>query len=428
MAMARRSWLKGLAASALLWTTATHAVAADDTIKVGILHSLSGTMAISESILKDVMLMQIADLNAKGGLLGKKIEPVVVDPASNWPLFAEKARELISQDKVAAVFGCWTSVSRKTVLPVFEELNGLLFYPLEYEGEEDSYNVFYGSSVPDNKAIPAVQYLMSADGGDVKRFVLEGTDYVYPRTSNKIIRAFLKSKGVADEDILENYTPFGFSDWQTEVAKIKAFGSAGKKTAVVSTVNGDANIPFYKELGNQSVKATDIPVIAFSVGEEELAGVDTKPLIGHLAAWSYFESVDTPENKAFIAKWRVYSKKPNNVTNDPMESTYILFHLWAQAVQQAGTTGVDAVRQAMIGQKFKSPSGVEVTMLPNHHMAKPVMIGEIQGDGQFNIVYQSAALPPKPWSPYVDANKGKVADWSWPYVCGGCTTPRFSKF
>ena len=400
MGTTRRSWLKGALAAAMVAATSGYAVAADDTIKVGILHSLSGTMAISETILKDVMLMQIAELNAKGGLLGKKIEPVVVDPASNWPLFAEKARELISKDKVAAVFGCWTSVSRKSVLPVFEELNGLLFYPLEYEGEEDSYNVFYGSSVPDNKAIPAVEYLMSAEGGDVKRFVLEGTDYVYPRTSNKIIRAFLKSKGVADEDILENYTPFGFSDWQTEVTKIKAFGSAGKKTAVISTING----------------------------EEELAGLDTKPLVGHLAAWSYFQSVNTPENKAFIAKWRAYAKNPKRVTNDPMESAYILFHMWAQAVEQAGTTDVDAVREAMIGQKFKSPSGFEVTMLPNHHMAKPVMIGEIQGDGQFSIVYQSAALQPKPWSPYVEANKGKTADWSWPWVCGGCTAPKYSTF
>ena len=427
MEISRRGWLRGVFASAAVLAMSGYAFA-EDTIKVGILHSLSGTMAISETILKDVMLMQIAELNAKGGLLGKKVEPVIVDPASNWPLFAEKARELLTKDKVAAVFGCWTSVSRKSVLPVFEELNGLLFYPLEYEGEEDSYNVFYGSSVPDNKAIPAVQYLMSADGGDVKRFILEGTDYVYPRTSNKIIRAFLKSKGVADEDILETYTPFGFSDWQTEVTKIKAFGSTGKKTAVISTINGDANVPFYKELGNQGVKATDIPVIAFSVGEEELAGVDTKPLVGHLAAWSYFESVDTPENKAFIAKWRDYSKNPTNVTNDPMESAYILFHMWAQAVEQAGSTDVDAVRQAMIGQKFKSPSGVEVTMLANHHMAKPVMIGEVQADGQFSIVYQSPALPPKPWSPYVEANKGRVADWSWPWACGGCTAPKYTTF
>src|SRR5664279_4193222 len=220
-------------------------VLAADTIKVGVLHSLSGTMAISETALKDMALMTIEEINAKGGVLGKKLEPVVVDPASNWPLFAEKARQLLTQDKVAVVFGCWTSVSRKSVLPVFEELNGLLFYPLEYEGEEASYNIFYGSSVPDNKAVPAVEYLMSKDGGEAKRFVLEGTDYVYPRTSNKIIRAFLQTKGVADEDIRENYTPFGFSDWQTEVAAIKKFGSSGKKTAVISTVNGDANVPFY---------------------------------------------------------------------------------------------------------------------------------------------------------------------------------------
>jgi urea transport system substrate-binding protein len=426
MRTTRRSWLSAAAALLVLTGLGARQARAEDTIKIGILHSLSGTMAISETILKDLMLMQVAEVNASGGLLGKKIEPVVVDPASNWPLFAEKARELISKDHVDAVFGCWTSVSRKSVLPVFEELNGLLFYPLEYEGEESSYNVFYGSSVPDNKAIPAVKYLMSADGGDVKRFVLEGTDYVYPRTSNKIIRAYLKSVGVADEDIRENYTPFGFSDWQTEVAAIKAFGAAGKKTAVVSTVNGDANVPFYKELGNQGVKATDIPVIAFSVGEEELAGVDTKPLVGHLAAWSYFESVDSPENKVFIKKWHDYTKDDKRVTNDPMESAYILFHMWVQAVRQAGTTDIDAVRQAMIGQKFKSPSGVEVTMLANHHMAKPVMIGEVQANGQFDIVYKSDPLPPRAWSPYVEANKGKVADWSYPWVCGGCTAPKYS--
>ena len=310
MSTVRQRWLSAAAAVLAILGSGVNHANAEDTIKIGILLSLSGTMAISETILKDLMLMEVADVNAKGGLLGKQIEPVVVDPASNWPLFAERP-ELLVKDKVAAVFGCWTSVSRKSVLPVFEELNGLLFYPLEYEGEEASYNIFYGSSVPDNKAVPAVEYLMSKDGGEAKRFVLEGTDYVYPRTSNKIIRAFLKTKGVKDEDIMENYTPFGFSDWQTEVAAIKKFGSAGKKTAVISTINGDANVPFYKELGNQGIKATEIPVIAFSVGEEELAGVDTKPLVGHLAAWSYFQSVNTPENKAFIAKWRAYAKNPS---------------------------------------------------------------------------------------------------------------------
>ncbi|MGD0679397.1 MAG: urea ABC transporter substrate-binding protein [Polyangiaceae bacterium] len=374
---------------------------AQPTIKIGILHSLSGTMAISETILKDFMLMQVADLNAKGGLLGRQIEPVVVDPASNWPLFAEKARELLQRDKVAAVFGCWTSVSRKSVLPVFEELNGLLFYPLEYEGEEGSKNIFYGGSVPQNKALPAIDYLMSSKGGGFKRFVLEGTDYVYPRTSNLIMRAYLKHKGVADADIRENYTPFGFSDWQTEVTVIKKIAKAGKPTAVISTINGDANVPFYKELGNQAVSATSVPVIAFSVGEEELTGIDTKPLVGHLAAWSYFESIDTPENKAFIERWHAYTKDLKRVTNDPMESAYLLFNMWAQAVSKAGTTDVDAVRQAMIGQSVASPGGYTAVMNENHHVTKPVMIGEIQANGQFNIVFRSDPIVPAPWSPYL---------------------------
>ncbi len=383
--------------------------AAAEPIKIGILHSLSGTMAISETILKDFMLMQVADLNARGGLLGRQIEPVVVDPASNWPLFAEKSRELLQQDKVAAVFGCWTSVSRKSVLPVFEELNGLLFYPLEYEGEELSKNIFYGGSVPQNKAIPAIDYLMSDKGGGIKRFVLEGTDYVYPRTSNLIMRAYLKHKGVADDDIRENYTPFAFSDWQTEVSAIKKFGHAGKPTAVISTINGDANVPFYKELGNQKVSATQIPVIAFSVGEEELTGIDTKPLVGHLAAWSYFESVDTPENKAFIDHWHAYTKDPSRVTNDPMESAYLLFNMWAQAVTKAGSTEVDAVRTAMVGQSVASPGGYTAVMNENHHISKPVMIGEIRPDGQFAVVYRSAPIAPVPWSPYLPTSNAKLS-------------------
>jgi urea transport system substrate-binding protein len=427
MKIAPRSWLGALAAPLLLLGATTHDARAQSTIKVGILHSLSGTMAISESILKDLYLMQIDEINKRGGLLGKKVEAVVVDPASDWPLFAEKARELLVKDHVVAIFGCWTAVSRKSVLPVVEELNGLLFTALEMEGEESSYNIFYGSSNPDNKAIPTVTYLMSKDGGEVKRFVLEGTDYAYPRTSNKIIRAFLKSKGVADADIMENYTPFGFADWQTEVAAIKKFGSAGKRTAVISTINGDANVPFYKELGNQGVKATDIPVIGFSVGEEELAGIDTKPLVGHMTAWSYFQSINKPENREFIAKWRAYSQNPKRVTNDPMESGYLLINMWAHAVQQAGTADVEAVRQALIGQKMKSPSGFEVTMGSNHFISKPLMIGEVKADGQFSIVYQTKeAIAPLAWSPYVEANKGKVADWSWPWVCGGCTTPKYN--
>ena len=342
-------------------------------------------------------------------MLGRQIQPVVVDPASNWPLFAEKARDLISREKVVAVFGCWTSVSRKSVLPVFEELNGLLFYPLEYEGEEQSKNVFYGGSVPDNKAIPAVEYLMSKEGGSVKRWVLEGTDYVYPRTSNKIIRAFLKSKGVADAEYpRELHAVRLHADWQTEVAAIKAFGSAGAKTAVVSTVNGDANVPFYKELGNQGVKATNIPVMAFSIGEEELKGLDTAPLVGHLAAWSYFESINTPENKAFIADWHKFTKDPKRVTNDPMESTYDLFHLWSQAVKKAGSTDVAAVSQGDHRRESAVTNrDIDVVMNPNHHLTKPVLIGEIKANGQFAVVYESKPIAPHPWSPYLPEDAGK---------------------
>ena len=421
--------LYGAAAALLLLSAATGTAQAEDTIKVGILHSLSGTMAISETILKDLYVMQIDEINKHGGLLGKKVEAEVVDPASNWPLFAEKARELISRDKVVAIFGCWTAVSRKSVLPVVEELNGLLFTALEMEGEESSYNIFYGSSNPQNKAVPAVAYLMSEEGGGVRRFVLEGTDYAYPRTSNKIMRAYLEAQGIPKEDIRENYTPFGFSDWQTEIAAIKAFASSGKKTAVISTINGDANVPFYKELGNAGVKASDIPVMGFSMGEEELAGIDTKPLVGHLTAWSYFQSINTPENKVFVDKWHAYTKDPKRVTNDPMESGYLLINMWAHAVQQAGTTDVNAVRQALMGQKMKSPSGFEVTMGTNHFISKPLMIGEIRPDGQFDIVYQTkTAVVPDAWSPYVPDEKGKVADWSYPWVCGNCTSAKFADF
>ncbi|GJE38567.1 urea ABC transporter substrate-binding protein [Methylobacterium persicinum] len=401
-----------LAAGLSLSALATGAARAEETIKVGILHSLSGTMAISETTLKDAMLMLIAEQNAKGGVLGKKLEPVVVDPASNWPLFAEKARELISKDKVSAVFGCWTSVSRKSVLPVFKELDNILFYPVQYEGEESERNVFYTGAAPNQQAIPAVDYLMSEDGGGAKRWVLEGTDYVYPRTTNKILEAYLKSKGVKDEDILINYTPFGFSDWQTEVSKIKAFGSAGKKTAVVSTINGDANVPFYKELGNQGIKATDIPVVAFSVGEEELAGIDAKPLVGHLAAWNYFESIKTPENEEFIKKWQAYKNNPKAVTNDPMEAHYIGFNMWVKAVEKAGTTDPDKVIAALPGIEQKNLTGGTATMLPNHHITKPVFIGEIEANGQFDVVWKTDKLiPGEAWSKQLEGSKDLEADW-----------------
>ena len=386
-------------------------------IKIGILHSLSGTMAISETTLKDVMLMLIEEQNKKGGVLGRKLVPVVVDPASNWPLFAEKARGLLTTDKCAAVFGCWTSVSRKSVLPVFEELNGLLFYPVQYEGQECSRNVIYTGAAPNQQAIPAVDYLMKED--KVERWVLAGTDYVYPRTTNQILEAYLKSKGVAASDIMINYTPFGHSDWQNIVAQIKQFGSAGKKTAVVSTINGDANVPFYKELGNQGIKATDIPVVAFSVGEEELAGMDTKPLVGHLAAWNYFMSVDTPENKAFIKKWHEFIKNPKRTTNDPMEAHYIGFNMWVKAVQKAGTTDTNAVIDALVGVSVPNLSGGYSTLMGNHHITKPVLIGEIQDDGQFNIVSRTPGLVvAQEWSPYVAETKDLIGDWRAPLSCG----------
>ena len=383
---------------------------AQDTIKIGILHSLSGTMAISETTLKDTMLFLIDEQNKKGGVLGKKLEAVVVDPASNWPLFAEKARELISKNKVSVVFGCWTSVSRKSVLPVFKELNSILFYPVQYEGEESERNVFYTGAAPNQQAIPAVDYLMKEE--KVKRWVLEGTDYVYPRTTNKILEAYLKAKGVKDEDISINYTPFGHADWQTRVAAIKKFGSEGKKTAVVSTINGDANVPFYKELGNQGVKAKDIPVVAFSVGEEELAGVDTKPLVGHLAAWNYFQSIKGKGNDDFIAKWKAFTKNPKRVTNDPMEAHVIGFAMWVKAVEKAKTTDPDKVIDALPGIEAPNLTGGTSKMLPNHHITKPVFIGEVRGDGQFDVVWKTPGLVPgDAWSDFLPGSKDLDADW-----------------
>jgi urea transport system substrate-binding protein len=395
--------------TAIAMTVAAGAQAAD-TIKVGVLHSLSGTMAISETTLKDTVLMLIDEQNAKGGLLGKKLEAVVVDPASNWPLFAEKAEQLLVKDKVSVVFGCWTSVSRKSVLPVFEKNNGLLFYPVQYEGEESSKNVFYTGAAPNQQAIPAVDYLMKDIG--VKRWVLAGTDYVYPRTTNKILEAYLLSKGVAPADIMINYTPFGHSDWQSIVADIKKFGSAGKKTGVVSTINGDANVPFYKELGNQKISAEDIPVVAFSVGEEELSGLDTKPLVGHLAAWNYFMSEKSPANTAWIKKWHAFTKKPDRTFNDPMEAHVIGFQMWVKAVEKAKTTDVNKVTDAMIGIEVPNLTGGVAKMLPNHHLTKPVLIGEVRADGQFDTVWKTAGLVPgDAWSDFLPGSKDIEADW-----------------
>ena len=405
--LTRRAALLGMGAA--LATPAIHGASAQAApIKVGVLHSLSGTMAISETALRDTVLMMVEGINSRGGLLGRRVEAVVVDPASNWPLFAEKARELLQVAKVDVTFGCWTSVSRKSVLPVFEELNGLLFYPVQYEGEEQSRNVFYTGAAPNQQAIPAVEYLMSKDGGEARRIALLGTDYVYPRTTNRILRAFLNSKGIADADIMEEYTPFGHSDWQGIVARVKRFAGEGKRTAIVSTINGDANVPFYRELGNQGIKAEDIPSVAFSVGEEELAGIDTKPLVGHLAAWNYFMSVDSPANKEFIAQWQAYIKNPRRVTNDPMEATLVGFKMWAQAVTKAGTTAVDAVREAMYGQKVDAPCGYTLEMHRNHHLSKPVMIGEVLENGQFNTVWKTPGpIVAENWSPFIPENASR---------------------
>jgi len=397
------------------------AVQAGDTIKVGVLHSLSGSMAISETTLKDTVLMMVDEQNKKGGLLGKQLEAVVVDPASNWPMFAEKARELLTTEDVDVIFGSWTSVSRKSALPVLEELNGLMFYPVQYEGEESSKNIFYTGAAPNQQAIPAVDYLMN--DLEVERWVLAGTDYVYPRTTNKILKAYLKSKGVADKDIMVNYTPFSHSDWQSIVSDVKKFGSAGKKTAVVSTINGDANVPFYKELSNQGVTSEHIPVIAFSVGEEELSGIDTGPLVGHMAAWNYFQSVESDKNDAFIAKWKSFIKDDKRVTNDPMEATYIGFSMWAQAVTKAGTTDVDTVEKAMVGITVDNLSGGTSVMNKNHHITKPVLIGEIQSDGQFEVVWETDGLVAgDAWSDFLPGSKDLIADWSSPLECGNYNT------
>jgi len=379
-----------------------------DTIKVGILHSLSGTMAISETTLKDTMLMLIEEQNAKGGVLGKQLEAVVVDPASDWPTFGSKVRQLIQQDGVFAIFGCWTSVSRKNVLPVVEELNGLLFYPVQYEGEESSKNVFYTGAAPNQQAIPATDYFLNDLG--VQKFALLGTDYVYPQTTNAILEAYLKSKGIPSSSILVNYTPFGHNDWAGIVGDVVAMGSDGSKVGVISTINGDANIGFYEELSAAGVMPFDIPVVAFSVGEEELSTLDTGDLVGHLAAWNYFQSAETPANEEWVKKWKDRMGL-ERVTNDPMEAHYIGFNMWVNAVEKAGTTDVDAVRQAMYGQTFPNLTGGTAVMLENHHLSKPVLIGEINESGEFDIVKQTGEVKGDAWTDFLPASKKLKSDW-----------------
>ena len=379
-------------------------------IRVGVLHSLSGTMAISETTLKDTVEMLVSQQNDKGGLLGCPIEAVVVDPASDWPLFAEKARELLTVSNVDVIFGCWTSVSRKSVLPVIEELNGLLFYPVQYEGEESSYNVFYTGAAPNQQAIPAVDYFLEELG--VTKFALLGTDYVYPRTTNNILQAYLMDHGIPEEDIFVNYTPFGQSDWGTIVSDVVALGADGQQVGVISTINGDANVGFYKELAAQDVSADDIPVVAFSVGEEELSGLDTSDLVGHLAAWNYFMSADTPENATFIQGWHDYIGDDSRVTNDPMEATYIGFNMWVNAVTEVGTTDVDTVIEAMVGQTYPNLTGGTAEMLSNHHLTKPVLIGEITADGQFDIISQTDPVAGDAWTDFLPESAVLESDWA----------------
>ena len=401
--------LKTLTFSILAVALGAGSLRAED-IKLGILHSLSGTMAISETSCKDASVMAMEEINAKGGVLGKKLEPVIVDGASENPLFTEKAKELLIKHKVAATFGCWTSSSRKSVLPVFEEYNGLLFYPVQYEGEEQSKNVFYTAASPNQQLVPAAQYML--DQGATK-FVLLGTDYVFPKTANMVLKAFLKSKGIPDANIIEEYTIFGHKDYQTIVAKIKELAKGGG-TCVLSTINGDSNVPFYKEFANQGLTSSDCPIMAFSVAEDELRAMEVPPLVGHLAAWNYFMSIDTPENKTFIKAFQTrYGKE--RVTDDPIEAAYYGVYVWAKAAELAKSIEVDRVREKVYGLEFDAPGGKKSMHPTNQHTMKPVYIGEILKTGQFKVVWKSKGLvEPDSYSKILPRKEG----WT-PAITGG---------
>ncbi len=388
--------------------TASATTSNDSIVEIGILHSLSGTMAISEVSLRDVLLMGIDEINASGGVLGKKVVAKVVDPASDWDLFAEKAKELLGKDKVKAVFGCWTSVSRKSVLPVFEEYNGLLFYPVQYEGQECSPNIIYTGATPNQQLIPAADYLMSEEGGEYKKFYLLGTDYVFPRTANTILKNYLLSQGVPAENIVEEYTPFHHQDYQTIVSKIKRFAMGGN-ACVLSTINGDSNVPFYKEFANQGLNSSSCPIMAFSVAEDELRAMDTEFLIGHLAAWNYFQSEKSPENYKFTENFKKYcanKKLPGGVervTDDPICWSYTGLYLWKKAVEQAGSFDIDKVIPALADLEIESPTGLVKMHSDNHHLAKAAVIGEIRPDGQFDVISRTNALIiPEPFNMYTD--------------------------
>jgi len=398
----------------------TGSAMAQDVIKVGVLHSLSGTMAISETSLRDMLLFTFDQINANGGINvgGKsyKIEPVVVDGASNWPLFAEKAKELLEEDKVAVVFGCWTSVSRKSVLPVFEKDDGLLFYPVQFEGEEQSENVVYTAEAVNQQATPAVDYLL--DQG-IKKFYLLGTDYVYPRTTNLILYKYLLLHGISPDDIgggftkddsgkvisAGKYVPFGYTDFQQIVADIKQF-SAGGDACVVNTINGDSNVPFFKEIVAAGLTPDECPVVSFSLAEDELRSMPTKNLVGELGCWSYFMSLKTPENKDFLAQWNNWLQtenypgvvKEHRVVDSPMELSYDGVYLWKEAVEKAGTFDVDAVRKVLDSGdiSFAGPSG-NITVQPNQYTTKNVYIGTTLANGQFEIVKQFPQVVGEPW-------------------------------
>jgi urea transport system substrate-binding protein len=349
--------------------------------------------------------MAVEEINAAGGVMGKQIKPVVVDPASDWDLFAEKAKGLINKEEVAVVFGCWTSVSRKSVLPVFEEHNSLLFYPVQYEGEEQSLNVFYTAASPNQQLVPAAEYMMEEIGS--KKFYLLGTDYVFPRTANKVLKAFLKTKGVPDENIVEEYTPFHHQDYQTIVGKIKTF-AAGGDACVLSTINGDSNVPFYKEFANQGLTSDDCPIMAFSVAEDELRAMDVPPLVGHLASWNYFQSIKTRENKKFVKNFKAFCERNNlpggsdRVTDDPIEAAYFGVYVWKAAVEKAKSFDVDKVREAVYGLEFDAPGGKKMMHANNQHTLKPVYVGEIMKNGQFKIIYKSDGLvSPDSYSAYL---------------------------
>src|SRR3954453_1617413 len=405
-------------------TSAAQAV--EGTIKVGVLHSLSGNMAISEAVLKDTVLMLIADQNRKGGLLGKELEPVVADPASDWDAFAEKAAELLISEKVAVVFGGWTSLSRKAALPIFEQMNGLLFYPVQYEGEESSRNIFYLGAAPNQQAIPAVRYLISMEGGDIRRWVLLGTDYLYPRKTNQILNAYLAAEGVSLDDIKTIYASPNQFDWREVVQSVKAFAGGDKKTAVISTVTGQSNAHLYEELISQQIDPGKMPFMSLSVSERELGSMELGKLAGYMAARNYFQSVKSAENDAFIKMWSDFNQQRDRTTNDAMEATLIGFRMWAQAVSQAGTADVNAVRQAMYGQRLRAPSGFEVIMNTNHHLSKPAMIGKLDATGTFDVVWRSISpIKASVWSRYLPESAKCIADWTFPWVCGGCTEPTY---